>query len=126
MKEGNDISVISYSRGLETALKVEKALSQKSINAEIINLRTLKPLDKNTIVKSVKKTNKVVVIEEGWSQSGVGSEVISVIVENAFDYLDAEPLRFSGKDIPLPYAENLEKLALPSAEVIVKKCLEIC
>ena len=78
------------------------------------------------LVKSVKKTNKVIVIEEGWSQSGVGSEVISVIVENAFDYLDAEPLRFSGEDIPLPYAENLEKLALPSAEVIVKKCLEIC
>ena len=67
----------------------------------------------------------MVVIEEGWSQSGIGSEVISVIVENAFDYLDAEPLRFSGKDIPLPYAENLEK-SLPSAEVIVKKCLEIC
>ena len=126
MIEGSDISIISYSRGLETALEVEKTLKQNSISAEIINLRTLKPLDKDTLIKSIKKTNKVVVIEEGWSQSGIGSEVISVIVENAFDYLDAEPLRFSGKDIPLPYAENLEKLALPSAEVIVKKCLEIC
>ena len=85
-----------------------------------------KHIDKDTLIKSIKKTNKVIVIEEGWSQSGVGSEVISVIVENAFDYLDAEPLRFSGEDIPLPYAENLEKLAMPSTEVIVKKCLEIC
>ena len=126
MIEGSDISIISYSRGLKTALEVEKTLSQKNISAEVINLRTLKPLDKDTLIQSIKKTNKVVVIEEGWSQSGIGSEVISVIVENAFDYLDSEPLRFSGKDIPLPYAENLEKLALPSEEVIIKRCLEIC
>ena len=126
MKKGSDISIISYSRGLKIALDVEKTLLQKSISAEIINLRTLKPLDKDTIIKSVKKTNKVIVIEEGWAQSGVASEVISVIVENVFDYLDVEPIRFSGKDIPLPYAENLEKLALPSTEEIVKKCLEIC
>ena len=126
MIEGSDISIISYSRGLKTALEVEKTLSQKNISAEVINLRSLKPLDKDTLIQSIKKTNKVVVIEEGWSQSGIGSEVISVIVENAFDYLDSEPLRFSGKDIPLPYAENLEKLALPSEEVIIKRCLEIC
>ncbi len=126
MKKGSDISIISYSRGLKIALDVEKTLLQKSISAEIINLRTLKPLDKDTIIKSVKKTNKVIVIEEGWSQSGVASEVISVIVENVFDYLDVEPIRFSGKDIPLPYAENLEKLALPSTEEIIKKCIEIC
>ena len=126
MKEGEDISIISYSRGLEIALQVEKILSTRNIKAEIVNLRTLKPLDKNTIIKSVKKTNKVIVIEEGWSQSGIASEVISVVVENTFDYLDTEPLRFCGKDIPLPYADNLEKLALPSVDLIVKKCLEIC
>ena len=126
MKEGEDITIISYSRGLEIALQVEKILSTRNIKAEIVNLRTLKPLDKNTIIKSVKKTNKVIVIEEGWSQSGIASEVISVVVENTFDYLDTEPLRFCGKDIPLPYADNLEKLALPSVDLIVKKCLEIC
>jgi len=126
MKEGEDISIISYSRGLEIALQVEKILSTRNIKAEIVNLRTLKPLDKNTIIKSVKKTNKVIVIEEGWSQSGIASEVISVVVENTFDYLDTEPLRFCGKDIPLPYADNLEKLALPSVDLIVKRCLEIC
>ncbi len=126
MKEGNDITIISYSRGVASALEVAKMLLEHNIKAEIINLRTLKPLDRNTMINSVKKTNKVVVIEEGWSQSGIASEVISVIVENIFDYLDAEPLRFCGKDIPLPYAENLEKLALPSVDVIVKKCLEIC
>ena len=126
MKEGNDITIISYSRGLEIAVEVEKILLDQNVKAEIINLRTLKPLDKSTIIHSVKKTNKVLVIEEGWSQSGVASEVISVIVENIFDYLDAEPMRFCGKDIPLPYAENLEKLALPSVDEIVKKCLEIC
>ncbi len=126
MKKGNDITIISYSRGIETAIETEKMLSKENIDAEILNLRTLKPLDKQAIIKSVKKTNKVIVIEEGWSQSGVASEVISIIVENIFDYLDTEPLRFCGKDIPLPYAENLEKLALPSADTIFKKCLEIC
>ncbi len=126
MKKGNDITIISYSRGLETAIETGKILAQENVDAEILNLRTLKPIDKETIINSVKKTNKVVVIEEGWSQSGVAAEVISIIVENVFDYLDTEPLRFSGKDIPLPYAENLEKLALPSVNSIVKKCLEIC
>ena len=126
MRKGNDITIISYSRGLETAIETGKILAQENIDAEVLNLRTLKPIDKETIINSVKKTNKVVIIEEGWSQSGVASEVISIIVENVFDYLDTEPLRFSGKDIPLPYAENLEKLALPSVDSIVKKCLEIC
>ena len=126
MKKGSDITIISYSRGLEIAIETGKILAQENVDAEILNLRTLKPIDKETIINSVKKTNKVVVIEEGWSQCGVAAEVISIIVENVFDYLDTEPLRFSGKDIPLPYAENLEKLALPSAKSIVKKCLEIC
>jgi pyruvate dehydrogenase E1 component beta subunit len=126
MKEGKDITIISYSRALVTALEVHKELAEKNISSEIINLRTLKPLDKETILKSVKKTNKAVVIEDGWSQSGVASEVITMIVENIFDYLDAEPIRFCGKDVPLPYAENLEKLALPEKELIINRCLEIC
>jgi pyruvate dehydrogenase E1 component beta subunit len=125
MKKGNDISLISFSRGVDLALEVEKELEGNGFSAEVINLRSIKPLDIETIINSVKKTNRVAVIEEGWQQSGVGAEIIAVIIKNAFDFLDAPPLRFSGEDVPLPYAENLEKLALPSTDKILKKCLEI-
>ena len=125
MKKGNDISLISFSRGVDLALEVEKELEGNGFSAEVINLRSIKPLDIETIINSVKKTNRVVVIEEGWQQSGVGAEIIAVIIKNAFDFLDAPPLRFSGEDVPLPYAENLEKLALPSSDKILKECLEI-
>jgi len=125
MKKGNDISIISFSRGVGLALEVEKELEGNGFSAEVINLRSIKPLDIETIINSVKKTNRVAVIEEGWQQSGVGAEIISVIIKNAFDFLDAPPLRFSGEDVPLPYAENLEKLALPSTDKILKECLEI-
>lgn len=125
MKKGDDISLISFSRGVDLALKVEKELESNGFSAEIINLRSIKPLDKETIINSVKKTNRVAVIEEGWQQSGVGAEIIAVIIKNAFDFLDAPPLRFSGEDVPLPYAENLEKLALPNTDKILKECLEI-
>lgn len=125
MKKGNDISLISFSRGVDLALEVEKELETNGFSAEVINLRSIKPLDIETIINSVKKTNRVAVIEEGWQQSGVGAEIIAVIIKNAFDFLDAPPLRFSGEDVPLPYAENLEKLALPSTDKILKECLEI-
>ena len=125
MKKGNDISLISFSRGVDLALEVEKELEGNGFSAEVINLRSIKPLDIETIINSVKKTNRVAVIEEGWQQSGVGAEIIAVIIKNAFDFLDAPPLRFSGEDVPLPYAENLEKLALPSSDKILKECLEI-
>lgn len=125
MKKGNDISLISFSRGVDLALEVEKELEGNGFSAEVINLRSIKPLDIETIINSVKKTNRVAVIEEGWQQSGVGAEIIAVIIKNAFDFLDAPPLRFSGEDVPLPYAENLEKLALPSTDKILKECLEI-
>ena len=125
MKKGNDISLISFSRGVDLALEVEKELEGNGFSSEVINLRSIKPLDIETIINSVKKTNRVAVIEEGWQQSGVGAEIIAVIIKNAFDFLDATPLRFSGEDVPLPYAENLEKLALPSTDKILKECLEI-
>jgi pyruvate dehydrogenase E1 component beta subunit len=125
MKKGDDISLISFSRGVDLALEVEKELEGNGFSAEVINLRSIKPLDIETIINSVKKTNRVAVIEEGWQQSGVGAEVIAVIIKNAFDFLDAPPLRFSGEDVPLPYAENLEKLALPNTDKILKECLEI-
>ena len=125
MKKGNDISLISFSRGVGLALEVEKELESNGFSAEVINLRSIKPLDIETIINSVKKTNRVAVIEEGWQQSGVGAEIIAVIIKNAFDFLDAPPLRFSGEDVPLPYAENLEKLALPNTDKILKECLEV-
>ena len=125
MKKGNDISLISFSRGVDLALEVEKELEGNGFSAEVINLRSIKPLDIETIINSVKKTNRVAVIEEGWQQSGVGAEIIAVIIKNAFDFLDAPPLRFSGEDVPLPYAENLEKLALPNTDKILKECLEV-
>ena len=126
MLEGNDISLISYSRSVSLALLAAEYLKKHNISAEVINLRTLKPLDEKTILDSVKKTSRVVLIEEAWQNYGVASEIITIITSKAFDYLDAPPIRFSGADIPLPYAENLEKLALPNIDKIVKGCLEIC
>ena len=126
MKDGNDITIVSFSRGLKLAIKAHEILNELNISSEIINLRSLKPLDKNSIIKSVKKTGRIIIIEEGWQQYGVGAEIVSIIVEEAFDYLDAEPVRISGKDVPLPYAENLEKNALPQLDEIIQKSKDIC
>ena len=120
LREGSDITLISHSVSLKMCLDVSKKLSQQDIDCEVLDLRTIKPLDTKTIVSSIKKTNKCVVVEQGWSQSGVSSEIISVIIENAFDWLDAPVLRLTGKDVPMPYAENLEKLALPSEDELIK------
>ena len=101
-------------------LEASKKLAKRNISCEVLDLRTIKPLDVESIITSIKKTNKCVVVEQGWSQSGVSSEIISVIMENAFDWLDAPVLRVTGKDVPMPYAENLEKLALPSEFELIK------
>jgi pyruvate dehydrogenase E1 component beta subunit len=101
------------------ATKAAAELEKLGIDAEVIDLRSLRPLDTETIIASVMKTGRIVTVEEGWQQSGVGAEITARVVERAFDYLDAPPARVSGKDVPMPYAANLEKLALPSvAEVI--------
>ena len=126
MKEGSDLTVISYSRGVKMSLELHNKLKEHDISAEVINLRTLKPIDKNTIIESVKKTNRVLILEEGWSFCGIGSEIVSILTSEAFDYLDAPPARIAGKDIPLPYADNLEKLALPSLEEAIEICKKIC
>ena len=120
LREGNDITLISHSISLKMCLEVSKKLEKRNISCEVLDLRTIRPLDINTIITSIKKTNKCVVVEQGWSQSGVSSEIISVIMENAFDWLDAPVLRLTGKDVPMPYAENLEKLALPSEYELIK------
>ena len=120
LREGSDITLISHSISLKMCLEASKKLAKRNISCEVLDLRTIKPLDIESIITSVKKTNKCVVVEQGWSQSGVSSEIISVIIENAFDWLDAPVLRLTGKDVPMPYAENLEKLALPSEFELIK------
>jgi pyruvate dehydrogenase E1 component beta subunit len=108
------------------ALKAADELAKEGIEAEVIDLRTLRPMDTETIVASVRKTGRAVTVEEGWQQSGVGAEIVARIMENAFDYLDAPVMRVSGKDVPMPYAANLEKLALPSVAEVVKAAKAVC
>ncbi len=120
LREGSDITLISHSISLKMCLEASKKLAKKNIDCEVLDLRTIKPLDTKAIISSIQKTNKCVVVEQGWSQCGVSSEIISVIMENAFDWLDAPVLRLTGKDVPMPYAENLESLALPSEDELIK------
>ncbi len=118
-RAGGDATLIAFSHGVGLALKAAETLAQEGIHAEVVDLRTLRPLDMPTILASVRKTGRCVIVEEGWPQSGIGAEICARIVEQAFDDLDAPVLRVSGKDIPMPYAANLEKLALPKpADVI--------
>jgi pyruvate dehydrogenase E1 component subunit beta len=119
VRPGNHVTIVAWSIGMTYALKAAEELAKKHIQAEIIDLRTIRPMDTDTVIASVMKTGRCVVVEEGWPQSGVGAEVSARIMERAFDYLDAPVARVCGKDVPMPYAANLEKLALPSvAEVI--------
>ena len=118
-RPGKDVTIVAWSIGMTYATKAAAELDKLGIDAEVIDLRSLRPLDTETIIASVMKTGRIVTVEEGWQQSGVGAEISARVVEQAFDYLDAPPARVSGKDVPMPYAANLEKLALPSvAEVI--------
>lgn len=123
---GKDVTLISWSNGMTYALKAAEELAKEGIEAEVIDLRTLRPLDTDTIIESVKKTSRAVTVEEGWQQSGVGAEIGARIMEHAFDYLDAPVARVSGKDVPMPYAANLEKLALPSVADVVAAAKAVC
>jgi len=125
-RTGQHVTLIAWSNGMTYALKAADELAKEGIEAEVIDLRTLRPLDTDTIVASVKKTGRAVTVEEGWQQSGVGAEIVARIMEHAFDYLDAPVLRVSGKDVPMPYAANLEKLALPSAAEVVQAAKTVC
>ncbi len=124
-KQGADISIFAFSIMVGKAMEAAKILKTEGIDVEVINLRSLKPLDKDTIINSVMKTNRALVCEEGFSYSGIASEISSIIHEEAFDWLDAPVNRLCGKDVPMPYAANLEKLALPQIEDIVIKVKEI-
>jgi pyruvate dehydrogenase E1 component beta subunit len=120
VRSGGHVTIISWSNGMTYALKAADELAKDGIEAEVIDLRTLRPMDTDTIIASVKKTGRAVTVEEGWQQSGVGAEIAARIMEHAFDYLDAPVARVSGKDVPMPYAANLEKLALPSVAEVVE------
>src|SRR5512139_1878626 len=125
-RPGNDVTIISWSIGMTYALKAAEELADAGIDAEVIDLRTLKPMDSGAIVASVQKTGRAVTVEEGWQQSGVGAEIAARIMERAFDYLDAPVARVSGKDVPMPYAANLEKRALRSGADVVKAAKAVC
>jgi pyruvate dehydrogenase E1 component beta subunit len=118
-RKGKHVTLVAWSNGMTYALKAADELAKENIEAEVIDLRTLRPLDTDTIIASVKKTGRIVTVEEGWQQSGVGAEISARVVERAFDWLDAPPARVSGKDVPMPYAANLEKLALPNVAEVV-------
>jgi pyruvate dehydrogenase E1 component beta subunit len=120
VRPGTDVTIVAWSMGMTYALKAAEELAKDNIDAEVIDLRTLKPMDTATIIESVKKTGRVVTVEEGWKQSGVGAEISACLMEEAFDYLDAPVMRVCGKDVPMPYAANLEKLALPSVAEVVE------
>ncbi len=126
VRSGGHVTLVSWSNGMTYALKAADELAREGIEADVIDLRTLRPLDTDTIVASVRKTGRAVTVEEGWQQSGVGAEIAARIMEHAFDYLDAPVMRVSGKDVPMPYAANLEKLALPSVAEVVAAAKAVC
>jgi pyruvate dehydrogenase E1 component beta subunit len=126
VRAGNDVTLVGWSIGMTYALKAADELARENISAEIIDLRTLKPMDVETVIESLKKTGRIVTVEEGWRQSGVGAEIAASIMEQAFDYLDAPVTRVTGKDVPMPYAANLEKLALPSVAEVVEAAKAVC
>jgi pyruvate dehydrogenase E1 component beta subunit len=125
-REGKDATIVSFGIGMVYALKAAEELEREGIDAEVIDLRTIRPMDSAAIVQSVKKTGRCVTVEEGWPQSGVGAEIIARLMEEAFDYLDAPVKRICGKDVPMPYAANLEKLALPSVSEAVEAVKAVC
>ena len=125
-REGKHLTILSYAAMMHVSLEAAEGLAREGIEAEVIDLRTLRPMDGATVIKSVKKTNRVVTVEEGWPQSGVGAEIAAMVTAEAFDWLDAPPTKVTGADVPMPYAANLEKLALPHVEDIVKAAKAVC
>jgi pyruvate dehydrogenase E1 component beta subunit len=121
-REGADVSIITHGRSVHLALQAATRLEQDGISVEVVDLRSLRPLDADAIIASVKKTNRAIYLEEGWPFGGIGSQVVSLIQEEAFDWLDAPVLRVTQADVPMPYAKNLEQAAKPSLERVVRAC----
>jgi pyruvate dehydrogenase E1 component beta subunit len=126
IKPGTHVTLVAYSICIGLILEAAEKLAAEGIDAELIDLRTLRPLDTATVIESVKKTNRIVTVEQGWPICSIGSEIASQVVEHAFDYLDAPPTKVTGKDVPMPYAANLEKLALPHVEDVVAAAKSVC
>jgi len=126
LRPGKDVTITAFSLMCRDALAAADALAAEGIDAEVIDLRTIRPLDTETIVESVKKTNRLVSVEEGWPYAGIGAEIAATMMDKAFDWLDAPVQRVSGKDVPMPYAANLEKLALPQVQDIVSAAKAVC
>jgi pyruvate dehydrogenase E1 component beta subunit len=124
--EGTDVTLVTFSISVGDALAAADVLAGEGISAEVVDLRTIRPMDTETILNSVRKTNRCVAVEEGWPQSGVAAEIAAVVMENAFDDLDAPVIRVTGKDVPMPYAANLERLALPNADDVVAAACAVC
>jgi len=118
-RPGKDVTIVSFSMGMRYATQATEKLVAQGVDVELIDLRTLRPLDSATVIESVKKTGRLVTVEEGWPQGGVGAELAARVMTEAFDYLDAPPTRVTGKDVPMPYAANLEKLALPNVDEVI-------
>lgn len=126
VRTGRDVTITAFSICVGYALDAAEKLASMGIDAEVIDLRTIRPLDRVTIIESVKKTNRIVSVEEGWPFAGIGSEVCAIACEEAFDYLDAPPVRVCAEDVPLPYAANLEKMALPNVDKVVSAVQSVC
>ncbi|TVQ41301.1 MAG: pyruvate dehydrogenase complex E1 component subunit beta, partial [Geminicoccaceae bacterium] len=126
VRPGKDVTITAFSLMVTRAMEAAVALAEVGIDAEVIDLRTIRPLDTRTVVNSVKKTNRLVSVEEGWPRFGMGSELAIVMMEDAFDYLDAPVVRVTGKDVPMPYAANLEQLALPQVADVVQAAKAVC
>ena len=120
VRPGKDVTLVSYSISVGLCLEAAEKLAEQGIDAEIIDLRSLRPLDMDTVLESVKKTNRIVTVEQAWPICSIGSEISARVALEAFDYLDAPPMKVSGKDVPMPYAANLEKLALPTIEDVIE------
>ena len=121
-REGDDVTILTHGKMVHVALQAARKLEKDGVSAEVVDLRTIRPLDVDAILTSVKKTNRAVYLEEGWSYAGVGAQIVSLVQEEAFDHLDAPVVRVTQADVPMPYAKNLEQLAKPSAERVVAAC----
>lgn len=124
-RSGSDVTIVTYSKMLDVSMKAAEQLAKEEIDVEIVDLRSLRPLDMGPVIESFKKTNRAVIVEEGWKSYGVGSEISARIVEEAFDYLDAPIKRVAQTEVPLPYNRNLEQLALPKADDVIKAVKEV-
>jgi pyruvate dehydrogenase E1 component beta subunit len=124
-RAGEHVTIVAFSRMVKLALQAAEELEKAGVSAEVVDLRSLRPLDIEAIVESVKKTNRVISVEEGWPFAGIGAEIAAIVMEQCFDWLDAPLKRVTGKDVPLPYAANLERLAVPQIEDIVAAAREV-